>query len=1445
MFYRTKAIKDDMKKENKRKVSASLLALMISSNAVLPVNSNLNTAISYAATTNNSIHVWDEYEVKVEQKTRTVQKTRRVQKSVRVPVTKYREESYYDTEEYTDYETRTRVESQPERFSTSLTIIDSDYADQVAFAYTQDHRDSEGVGFTSRATKTYVGGERPYLIEVYVTDYKKVEYEVPVTKTRTVEKTRSVPYTDYEYQTQWVDEPYTDTETYTERTIGASTGKQLVSSNENLYPKNGEKNNLWYKYNRKLPNPAVKDKIQIARNSSLKAEDLITNKSELLEDTKYSFKNNIDTSSEGVKPNTILITYRDGSTNEVDVNIEVTSRAYLNNPKAKPIETFVGDSIKPEDGIANIGELEGVVKYEFKNTANTDTSGSYENTIVITYDDDTTDEVSVGINVKPISEKYNPDVTKEIKKDRKEVISPEDLVNNKQDLPKDTKYNYDKEIDFNKPGENNVNLVITYSDGSTDKIPVKITIRSDAEKYQPEVKEVTKDRKENVNPEEFITNKDKIPAIKYDFKEEIDTTKPGEKNITILVTYEDGTKDEVSTKLIIRNDAEKYQPNIDTEKSINRDEKVSPEDFVKNKDELPPEAKIDFKEPVDVSESGDKKVVIVVEYEDGSKDEIETNLYVRNDADNHTPEFKNITVERKEKPIADNTVKNKKELPEGTTFSFEKEIDYMTYGKKDAVVVVKYPDGSTDKGNIKITVRSDAERYIPETGNTTIERKSEPKAEDFITNKDKLPITKVDFKEKLDTETPGVKDVTLVVTYEDGSTDEVEVKIKVKTDAERYEPKAENATVERKSEPKAEDFITNKNELPDNTKYKFKEPLNTQISGKKETTIVVEYEDGSKDEVTFEITVRTDTERYEPIVGNTTIERKSEPKAEDFITNKNELPITAKYEFKEPLDTQTSGKKETTVIVTYEDGTTDEVTFEVTVRTDGERYEPKSGNTTVERKSEPKAEDFIVNKNELPDNTKYEFKEPLDTQTSGKKETTIIVTYEDKTTDEVTFEVTVKTDSERYSNQIKYEKERTINKNEKIKAEDFILNKDELPDNTKYSFKDTLDLSTPGIKETKIIVTYEDNTTTELPIKIIVRYDSENYNPEANNITVDRKSKHNADEFIKNKDKLPTGTKFEFKKESDFSKPGRTEVHIKVIYPDGSSDNVKAEIFVRTDAEKYNVETKDIELNRKDKINPKDFINNSDNLPKGIEVKLKDKIDTDTPGEKKGTIIITFEDGSTVEKDVKVRVKSDKEIYTPKAREVKSRVNKKIDPKEFISNIKDLPNTIKVEFKDKVDFSEIGRRPVNIIVTYEDGSYEELSTYVNIFALQADVFEPEVKEVKAIKGEAVYAKDFIKNFDKLPIGTKVEFKNKVQLNKTGEQEVILVITYPDGSSEEIKSILKIKQPTGNTEKSYNSKNNSYKSGHNAKTGVESVAGIAGILAAAATGYVLTKKKENE
>lgn len=47
---------------------------------------------------------------------------------------------------------------------------------------------------------------------------------------------------------------------------------------------------------------------------------------------------------------------------------------------------------------------------------------------------------------------------------------------------------------------------------------------------------------------------------------------------------------------------------------------------------------------------------------------------------------------------------------------------------------------------------------------------------------------------------------------------------------------------------------------------------------------------------------------------------------------------------------------------------------------------------------------------------------------------------------------------------------------------------------------------------------------------------------------------------------------------------------------------------------------------------------------------------------------------------------------------------------------------------------------------------------------------------------------------------------------------------------------------------YKSKNNTktdYKSGTNAKTGVESVAGIAGILAAAATGYVLTKKKEDE
>lgn len=80
-----------------------------------------------------------------------------------------------------------------------------------------------------------------------------------------------------------------------------------------------------------------------------------------------------------------------------------------------------------------------------------------------------------------------------------------------------------------------------------------------------------------------------------------------------------------------------------------------------------------------------------------------------------------------------------------------------------------------------------------------------------------------------------------------------------------------------------------------------------------------------------------------------------------------------------------------------------------------------------------------------------------------------------------------------------------------------------------------------------------------------------------------------------------------------------------------------------------------------------------------------------------------------------------------------------------------------------------------------------------------ETYEPEAKkdlsEIDAKDGVPAPL-DFVDNADELPGGTAYEWKKKPDLNKTGDQDLVIEVTYPDGTKDELKITVPVKaRPT--------------------------------------------------
>ncbi|MFQ9583281.1 MAG: Rib/alpha-like domain-containing protein [Blautia hansenii] len=671
---------------------------------------------------------------------------------------------------------------------------------------------------------------------------------------------------------------------------------------------------------------------------------------------------------------------------------------------------------------------------------------------------------------------------------------------------------FSMEIQANTVPEGTKAILVAYSPNGKNAVAgdiLEFVTVADAEKYEAKGQDIQAELNSQPKAESAIANKGDLPKnSQYDWKIPVDTSAEGEKTGTVVVTYPDGSQDEVEVKITVtdsRSDAEKYEAKgKDIQAELNSQPEA--ESAIANKADLPKNTNYDWKTPIDTSSEGEKTGTVVITYPDGSQDEIEVKVTVtdsRTDAGKYEAEGGIL-----EKPYGEPATE-KEVLSKVTTNAPAEKIQSMlvtgaipgTGQNKPVEVTVTYADGSVDTVTVMVSYGSAADLYEPEGQPIIADKGSQPSASDAIANKDELPPeTSYEWENPVDTSVPGTVPGTILVTYPDGSKDTVRVDITVNetaTDTEQYE--AEGGTLEKTyGEPATEEEVLSK-VTTNAPSEKIQSILVTgTIPGagqNKPVEVTVTYADGSVDTVTVMVSYGSAADLYEPEGQPITTDKGNQPSASDAVANKDELPPETSYEWQSPVDTSVPGTVPGTILVTYPDGSKDTVTVEITIKetassqTDAQKYTPQGQSVTVEMGKDVSAAEAIKNKEELPQDTKYQWENAVDTSKPGKITGTVVVIYPDGSTEKVSTEITVtdtRTDAEKYDPITKPE---VIKPGEKPDLTDNITNIKDLPQGTEIKDvtpESAIDIHTPGEYTGTLEILYPDGSKETVTTKVIV-----------------------------------------------------------------------------------------------------------------------------------------------------------------------------------------------------------------------------------------------------------------------------------------------------------------------------------------------------------------------
>ncbi|MEZ7653631.1 Rib/alpha-like domain-containing protein [Streptococcus sp. 27098_8_103] len=888
------------------------------------------------------------------------------------------------------------------------------------------------------------------------------------------------------------------------------------------------------------------------------------------------------------------------------------------------------------------------------------------------------------------------------------------------EYPDGTTFEYKTPVDTTTAGEKDVTVVAKLNGQPITEVPAKVVVVdpktqyvvADPSKPQP-------DASKSIDPEQYPD------GTTFEYKTPVDTTTPGEKDVVVVAKDGEDKLVEVPTKVKVVQGNPQIVPVDEGKKQPSPEDSIDPNDY-------PDDATFEYKEEVDTSTPGDKKVTVVVKQGDKVLVEVPSTVRVVESYPKYVP----VDPAKKQPDPKENI--NPNDFPTGTTFEYKDNtpVDTTTPGEKDVTVVAKLNGQPITEIPAKIVVVEPKTQYVP----VNAEGDKKPKPQDSITPDDYPEDSTFEYKTPegqttpYDGTTPGEKDVTVVVKDPDGDTIvEVPAKIKVVQGKEQLTP----VNAEDKDKPKAEDSIT-PSDYPEGSTFEYKvpegqtTPYDGTTPGDKPVTVVVKDKDG-KVLVEVPATIKVVETKPTPIETPVT----NTPLTEDDYTKGMKIPEGATVKVGDLPDLTTPGEKTPVkVTITLPNGKSYTVDVPVTVTPVKEIETPV---TTT-----PLTPDDYTKGIKIPEGGKVTNVENIpDLTTPGKKDP-VKVTVELPNGKVITVEVPV--------NVTPVKEIETPVTNTPLTPEDYTKGI-KIPEGGKVTNVENIpDLTTPGKKDpVKVTVELPNGKTITVDVPVNVTPVKEIETPVTNTPLT-------PEDYTKGI-KIPEGGKVtNVENIPDLTTPGKKDpVKVTITLPNGKVVTVEVPVNVTPITP---IETPIT----KEKLTPEDVLKQI-KIPEGATVKVGDLPDLTTPGKKDPVkVTITLPNGKIVTVEVPVNV-------TP----IEDIVKKQGDPITAEDVEKHIPKGVKViSIGDKPTTDIPGERPsIPVVIELPNGIRVTMNIPV--------IVTPKVTPVVVQVGTPVTPEDVQKHIE-LPNGWKVTKVGEIPTTTTpGTKPVVPVeIELPDG-----------------------------------------------------------------